>query len=155
MKDTTIGAFMTDVPLTIGVDQTLNDAHAMMREHRIRHLPVLQGGKLVGLVSERDLQLIETLKDVDPAEVLVEEAMSQGVYTVPVDAKLQDVALEMWKHKYGSAVVLERGEVVGIFTAVDALRALVTMLQQPRRRAPTKRSTARRSTTPRKKASRR
>jgi len=69
--------YMTYTPHTIGADQPMTQAHKMMREHRIRHLPVLAGGKIVGILSDGDLNLIETLKDVNPQEVRVEDAMTQ------------------------------------------------------------------------------
>lgn len=103
-------------------------AHRMMREHRFRHLPVLTGGKLVGLLSDRDLNLIETLRDVDPTKVLVEEAMTSLPYTVSPDAPLDEVVATMAEHKYGCAVVMQNGQLVGIFTTVDACRALAEML---------------------------
>lgn len=125
---------MTPSPHSIGRDRLLSEAHALMREHRIRHLPVLQGGKLIGLVSQRDLHLIETLRDVDPEKVTVEEAMSQEPYAVRPDASLEKVAAEMWAKKLGSAIVVEERSVVGVFTTIDALGALVTLLAKGRRR---------------------
>jgi acetoin utilization protein AcuB len=103
-----------------------------MRGHKIRHLPVLEGGRLVGIVTERDLHLIETLRDVDPAQVAVEEAMSEHVYAVEPDAPLDAVATTLSEHKYGSAVVLQNGKVVGIFTTNDACRALAELLRSRR-----------------------
>lgn len=130
-KTVPISAFMTKSPHTVGKSQTLAHAHEVMRKHNIRHLPVLEGGKLVGLVTERDLRLIETLKDVDPAHVTVEEAMSQEVYAVTPDTLLAEVARQMAEHKYGSAIVMEgSAKVVGIFTTVDAMTALSSVLQQ-------------------------
>ncbi|WP_224248371.1 CBS domain-containing protein [Hyalangium gracile] len=134
MNDT-IENFMTRSVHTIGTKSPLTEAHRMMNDHAIRHLPVLEGGRLVGMLSQRDLHLIETLKDVVPKEVSVEEAMSQDAYTVAPETPLADVAREMALHKYGSAVVLRGAEVLGIFTTTDALRALDTVLggmkQQP------------------------
>lgn len=124
-----IHEYMTPTPLTIGADQTLSQAHLMMREHGIRHLPVLVGGKLEGILSDRDLSLVETLRDVDPDKVTVEEAMSQVVYTVAPDAPLDEVAAHMAEHKLGSVVVLSGGKVSGVFTAVDGLRALAEVLR--------------------------
>jgi acetoin utilization protein AcuB len=121
--------FMTTSPHSIGKEQTLERAHEMMRTHRIRHLPVLDGGKLVGMVSERDLHLVETLRDVDPSQVTVEDAMSTHVYSVQPDTTLDVVAEAMAEHKYGSAVVLDNGKVVGIFTTNDACRALAELLR--------------------------
>lgn len=120
--------FMTRSVHTIGTKSPLTEAHRLMNEHAIRHLPVLEGGQLVGMLSQRDLHLIETLKDVVPKEVLVEEAMSQDAYTVAPEASLKEVAREMGVHKYGSAVIVRGREVLGIFTTTDALRALDTVL---------------------------
>lgn len=123
-----IRTHMTAAPYSIGVDQPLDVAHDLMRAHRIRHLPVLRGGKLVGLLSQRDLYLIETLRDVDPRSVTVEEAMTQDAYAVAPSTPLAKVAKEMAEQRYGCAVVVEAAQVVGIFTAVDALRALAGLL---------------------------
>jgi acetoin utilization protein AcuB len=115
---------MTPSPHTIGDEQPLASAHRIMREHRIRHLPVLQGGKLVGIVSERDLHLVETFRDVDPETVAVSEAMTADAYVVRPETTLRSVATEMAERKYGCAVVMTDRKVVGVFTTVDALRAL-------------------------------
>jgi acetoin utilization protein AcuB len=120
---------MTASPHSVGADQTLAVAHEMMRTHRIRHLPVLRAGKLVGLLSQRDLYFVETLREVDPARVRVEEAMATEAYAVTPQAPLARVAEAMAEKKYGCAVVMEEGDVVGIFTAVDALRALAKLLR--------------------------
>jgi acetoin utilization protein AcuB len=128
MKELTIADRMTKTPHLLGDEQTLSKAHEIMREHRIRHLPVLHGGKLVGVVSLRDLHLIETLRDVDPDEVTVEDAMTQDVYVVPPSALLKDVVKEMAERKLGSAVVAEGPRVVGVFTTVDALDTLADLL---------------------------
>lgn len=124
-----IERYMTTSPHTVGQDQKLSQAHKIMRAHEIRHLPVLEAGKLVGVVSDRDLHLIESLSDVDPERVLVEEAMTPTVYTVAPKAALDEVVREMAQHKYGCAVVLDNGKVVGVFTTVDALRAFAELLE--------------------------
>lgn len=125
-----VDKFMTASPHTIGVDQPLSQAHATMGKHRIRHLPVLRGGKLVGVLTDRDLHLVETLKDVVPEEVAVEDAMSSNVYAVSPDAPLDEVAAEMAEHKYGCAVVMDNQHVVGVLTTVDLANALATVLRQ-------------------------
>lgn len=127
-QTTTVREYMTPHPHSIGRDQKLATAHEMMRRHGIRHLPVLEGGRIVGLVSLRDLHLVETLPDVDPAKVTVEEAMAQDPYVVPPATLLVDLARTMAEHKYGSAIVAEGSQVVGVFTTVDALRALADCL---------------------------
>ncbi|MFO0662053.1 MAG: CBS domain-containing protein [Polyangiaceae bacterium] len=124
----TIQKYMSTCPVTIGTDQPLEHAHTVMREHNIRHLPVLVGGKLAGIITQRDLALIETLKDVDPRKVTVDDAMTSEVYHVEPDAPLDEVVNEMAEHKYGCAVVMQNNKVVGIFTAVDAMKALAELL---------------------------
>ncbi len=125
----TIQKFMTTAPHSIGVEQPLSRAHAVMRDLRIRHLPVLSGGRLMGVLSDRDLHLIETIVGVDPKAVSVGEAMSAVVYAVPPNAPLDEVALEMAEHRYGCVVVMDHETVVGIFTTVDLARALAELLQ--------------------------
>jgi acetoin utilization protein AcuB len=133
MAKHTVERFMTANPVAIASDRTLAEAHRVMRERQIRHLPVIDAGRLVGVVSQRDLYLLETLHGVDPDAERVEEAMTAEPFTVAPDAPLEDVASVMAEHRYGSAVVLHGGEVVGLFTTVDALRALATVSRGARR----------------------
>lgn len=124
-----VDRYMTTSPHSIGQEQPLAQAHKLMQKHHIRHLPVLHGGKLVGVLSDRDLHLIETLRDVDPEKVTVEEAMTPAVYTISPKAPLDEVVREMAEHKYGSAVVMDHSTVVGMFTTVDAMRAFSELLE--------------------------
>lgn len=130
----TVSHYMTTMPHSIGRDQTLRHAHEMMRKHHIRHLPVLDGGELVGVVSDRDLHLVETLRDVDPETIAVEEAMTPEPFTVGPDAPLDEVTEQMAERKYGSAIVVDHHHVVGVFTAVDAMRACADLLRTRLRR---------------------
>ena len=125
-----IHRFMTPTPHTISTRQTLAEAHQSMRERGVRHLPVVVDGKLVGVVSQRDLYLLETLRGVDVGRELVEEAMSDEPFVVAPDAPLEEVAEAMANRKHGSALVVEGATLVGIFTSTDALRALVTLLRR-------------------------
>lgn len=120
--------YMTTSPHSIGREQSLATAHKMMREGDYRHLPVLEAGRLVGLVTLRDLHLIETLRDVDPEKVTVEDAMTTDVYAVSPDAPLDEVAAEMAERKYGCTIVMQNAHVVGVFTTVDACKALHDLL---------------------------
>jgi acetoin utilization protein AcuB len=119
---------MTKEPFTIQSAEPLHQAHRVMRARRVRHLPVLNGEELVGVVSERDLYLLETLRGVDLAKEPVSEAMTAQPYTVTPDARLRDVVHEMLRERYGSAIVVHEQRVVGIFTRSDALRALEKLL---------------------------
>jgi acetoin utilization protein AcuB len=123
----TVAAYMTRSPHTVGKDQSLTVAHEIMRAHRIRHLPVLDGGKLVGVVSQRDLALIESLPGVSAEEVPVADAMTTDVYVVGPRVPIRRVASEMADRKLGSAVVMAGADVVGMFTVTDACRALARL----------------------------
>ena len=120
----TVADYMSRPPLCIQKHEPLVAAHRLMRQHHIRHLPVLEGDRLIGLVSERDLHLIETLRSVDPRTEPVSEAMTDAPYTVPPQMPLHTVARVMFANRYGSAIVVEHGLVVGIFTTMDALRVI-------------------------------
>jgi acetoin utilization protein AcuB len=136
MAKHTVQDFMTVGPVVVARTRTLSEAHRLMREKGIRHLPVVDGGALVGIVSQRDLYLLETLERVDPATETVEEAMTADPFRVSPDAPLDQVAQEMAERKLGSAVVVDRGSVIGLFTTVDALRALAALLRRTRRGRP-------------------
>ncbi len=121
--------YMTTSPHTIGAEQTITMASKLMADHKIRHLPVLHGGKVVGLLSRRDINMIETLKDVDPNVVTVEDAMSGNPYVTDAETLITEVCSTMAEHKYGSAIVTQANKVVGIFTTVDACRVLAELFE--------------------------
>ncbi len=124
-KTASIADFMTPMPHTVGSEQMITFAQKLMQKHGIRHLPVLHGGELYGIVSDRDLGMIAGLNEVNPDATTVEEAMTQEAYTVGKDTALFDVLREMLENKYGSAVVIEGNKIVGILTTHDALKLLV------------------------------
>lgn len=114
---------MTMLPQTIGSDIPLKKALEMMRENRIRHLPVQQAGRLVGVITDRDVKLAASFRE--PGQLKVDDVMTPDPYVVAPDAALDEVVLHMAAHKYGCAIVQQsNGNVVGIFTDTDALRVL-------------------------------
>lgn len=125
----TIQKYMTTTPHTIGKDQTLAAAEKFMIEYNIRHLPILDGGKLLSIVSDRDIQYLKGFKDVDPSKILLSDMTFDEVFTVTPDSKLDEVCDVMAENKFGSAVVLSNKSVVGIFTWIDALRAMSELLK--------------------------
>jgi acetoin utilization protein AcuB len=119
---------MVRSPHTIGVDQTLELASHRMAELGIRHLPVLDGGQLVGIISERDIALVASVAPTQVTTIKVEEAMAGVPYCVEADTPVATVAHHMALRKLGSAIVTEQGKVAGVFTTTDALEVLFRVL---------------------------
>jgi CBS domain-containing protein len=124
----TISDCMTKVPITIPDDLTLADARQRMFDHKIRHLPVMKGDHLVGIVSERDIAMISSIPGVKSDRVLINQAMTDGPFTCAPGDALESVATTMLERKIGAAIVMEESTVVGMFTTIDALRELVERL---------------------------
>jgi acetoin utilization protein AcuB len=124
----TVSRFMTRSVHTIGGDEPLSSAHALMNRHKIRHLPVLDARELVGVVSQRDLYFLEALDGDAPAHIRVDEAMTRDVYEAGPDTPLRQVARKLIDQKFGCVVVTKAGKVVGVFSVVDAIRALLEYL---------------------------
>lgn len=119
--------YMTSMPKSIGYDRPLSQAMAVMSEMRIRHLPVLKDGKLVGLLSDRDVKLVASFENIDPDKVLVEEACTFDPYFVAPSSDLNEVVDYMARKKYGCAVVVDNGKLVGILTEIDVYKAFATI----------------------------
>jgi CBS domain-containing protein len=127
-----IKAVMTPFPYFIDVDRPLDEARQLMREHQIRHLPVQRGERLVGVISDRDLRLVEGSAPDAAARghLSVRDACVYDPFTVDLETPLDRVALEMAQRHIGSAIVTRHGKLAGIFTVTDACRVLGTVLRE-------------------------
>lgn len=125
-----VSRYMSAQPHTVPRATTLRQAHRLMREHDIRHLPIVEDGELVGVVSERDLHLCETIPDVDLDDTFLDEAMTEHPFVVTGDTALDEVVDIMAEKKYGSAIIMGRDGVEGVFTSVDACRVLAELLRR-------------------------
>jgi acetoin utilization protein AcuB len=136
MENLIIGRFMVHDPITIDRGEPISHARRLMQTHNIRHLPVIHAGKLVGIVSQRDLQRFDSIADLDPRLVPVGEAMTKPPYAVHADAPLREVADQMASRHCGSVVVVdEQQRVLGLLTAGGGLRALSSLIEAPPPRA--------------------
>ena len=120
----TLERYMTRHPHSIRLDEKVATAHKLMVLLGVRHLPVLDGGRLVGVLSERDLKFASA----DGRALAVSDVCIDEPYAVDVDTSVYVVATAMADKKIGSTIVLEDGKLAGIFTAVDACRALADAL---------------------------
>ena len=126
-----VGAVMTSFPYSVHSAETVNNIEKMMDEHNIRHLPVQENGKVVGIVSERDLHHV--IKRSAPAQEknksTARDVMVAEPYVVPFRTPLNQVVREMAKRHIGSAIILRRGKLAGILSAMDVCRILAEYLE--------------------------
>lgn len=122
-----IEKWMVRTPYVASRDMKPQVALDMMKELEFRHLPVVEDGRLVGIISDRDLREISHLPQA--SLLVISDIMRKNVYAVRRDAPLKEIVLGMLDRRIGSAIVLNaRQEVVGIFTTTDALRVLSDLL---------------------------
>jgi acetoin utilization protein AcuB len=115
---------------TIGPTDSLTAARELMQLHQIRHLPVVEpSGEVVGLVSLGDLYAMEAVAEADPDRAEVRQAMAAEAFSVAPETPLAEVAAQLADRHVGSALVVEGGRLVGLFTASDALRVLARLLR--------------------------
>ncbi|HEY4243226.1 MAG TPA: CBS domain-containing protein [Kofleriaceae bacterium] len=119
-----ISRYMTVQPWTVSPHVSIAKAQDLMREHQIRHLPVVDDDKLVGVVSNHDLRFAWVAED-----TTVREVMTEHVLTAIADADAADVVGEMSTRKCSSTVITRDGAVLGIFTDTDACRVLAELLR--------------------------
>jgi len=117
--------FTTPDPITVNENTSIEELNRLMKEHGIRHLPVLRGSQVVGLISERDLKVVAGLSFKEKALVCAADIMARDPISVSAETSLDEVAFEMSDRKIGSVIVTEGDKFLGIFTVSDALNALI------------------------------
>lgn len=124
-----IDSHMTEYPSSVTRNTSVAQALDIMKEGGFRHLPVLEDGKIVGIISQRDLIRMEPfLESLNP---LVEDVMVKNPYIVSVGTPVSEVAHVMADEKFGCTIVVNnRMGVVGIFTTTDAMRLLSFLLEE-------------------------
>jgi acetoin utilization protein AcuB len=118
---------MSRDPIAISPEASIQQAIELMKEHSIRHLPVVDGEeRLVGWVSDTDLRGVFIASMIE--ELTVGDVMIADPITVSSSDVLEQAALLITKHKIGGMPVLEDGKLVGIITVVDILEAFVDIM---------------------------
>lgn len=121
---TAVVDYMTPLTHTLAPDAALAEVKTLMERFGIRHIPVVEGGAVVGIVTMSDVFVLDHTLGTDDESTLVREVMTKEPYTVDGETALGAVAREMTRRRIGSAVILHDGKPAGVFTATDALRAL-------------------------------
>jgi len=125
-----VDEYTTPMAVTVPPDASLAEMKRKMSAGHFRHLPVLQGREVVGLVSQRDLMLVEGLGSDFASQLCASDIMHRDVFVVSADSSLEEVVFEMSDRKIGSAIILDHNdESVGIFTSTDALNALIEIIR--------------------------
>lgn len=120
--------YTSSSPITIDLNASLTEAIHLMKKNTIRHLPVVELGKIVGIVSERDL--MANFGKPWSEHLRIKEIMQTDVLYAYVNDSLGDVAFRLSRDKKGSAIILDEDDTFyGIFTTTDALNALVEMIR--------------------------
>lgn len=115
---------MTHLPVEADRCETVADAEQLMAAHNIRHLPVMSGSHLKGIVSQRDLQAARVRCGDEADRKALEDVCEAEVLAVSPVMAIDQVAEQMLARQVGSAVVVDGGYVVGMFTTTDALKLL-------------------------------
>jgi acetoin utilization protein AcuB len=132
-----VGERMSRPVITVSPDMPINDCLAMFRKEHIRRAPVMKDGKLVGIVSERDLlnatpSSVTTLSIWELnyliSKVTVKNVMAKKVVTVDQDTPIEEAARIMADKKIGGVPVLSSGKVVGIITETDLFKIFLELM---------------------------
>ena len=135
-KEGTVKEIMMGSPVTLSPEDTLDLANDVISLGRIRHIPVLEDGRLVGLISERDLigravPAIFGLKQKSKSALLktyqIRDFMRKRVVTVSPDTQIKEAARVMAEKKIGCVPVVSAGALIGLVTATDVLRYVERM----------------------------
>lgn len=135
-----VAELMTSKVFTVEPHDLIDRVFFLIHYEKIRHLPVVEKGKLVGIVSDRDLykalgpksnsNVLETGKDNTQLHVVSQKVMHimhRGVFTISPDSMASDAAAMMVEHRIGALPVVENGKLVGILSATDILRVFAKL----------------------------
>lgn len=126
--------YMSINPITVEPNDSIGDALELLKDHSIRRLPVVSKNKLVGLVTETDLLKaspsaatslsIHEINYLYP-KIKIRDIMTRDVVTISPDAAIEEAAVIMQEKKFGTLVVAEKGNLVGLITESDLFKAFI------------------------------
>ena len=124
-----VGAAMTPFPYFVDAVDPVEKIERLMEAHGIHHIPVQQDGRVVGLVSERDLQHLVQRSIPDHSKIPASDVLRPDPYVVEINMPLGDVVAEMAERRIGSVIVVKHGKLAGIFSISDVCRVLAKILE--------------------------
>lgn len=122
----------TDI-LSVNLTQSLKEVDSIIRDQHVRHVPVVSGDKIIGMLSKTDLQKISFVNTVDGDELTtamydnlsIDQVMTKDVTTVEQDDTILDVATILSQNEFHALPVTEKGTLVGIVTTTDLVKFLI------------------------------
>ena len=127
-RSTTVKDVMTPDPMTLTPEATVGEAHALMKENGFRHVPVMEGESLVGILSMTDIgHLGATIPAVRSR--IVGEVMTRKPFTISCHERVEVAAAQMAVRKVHCLLVVDAEKLVGIVTTYDLLDALARDLR--------------------------
>ena len=125
--------WMKQEVLTLGPEASAFEGLRLCRERRIRHIPIVEDDRLVGIVSDRDIRSVSSpLGDPQRVDALkrtrLEDVMTRKVITAAPEDTIVHAAQEMYERKIESLPVVSGEKLVGIVTSADVMRALVAVI---------------------------
>ncbi len=126
-----VSAAMTPFPYHVQADDPVSEVERLMEQHRIRHVPVQEGGRVVGIISEGDLHhlLNPALPRRDHQRIRARDILVREPYVVELTAPLDEVVAEMSRRQIGSAIVVRHERLAGILSYTDICRVLAEILR--------------------------
>ncbi|MGD9569759.1 MAG: CBS and ACT domain-containing protein [Sedimentibacter sp.] len=128
---------MTKNPITITANAPISDAVALMKEKNLKRVPVVDGDKVVGILTQSDIQKVSPTKATSLSvfeinyllsKLTVKEAMTKKVITIDADSLLEEAAVIMRQNRIGTLPVVEKGKLVGIITESDIFDAFIDLM---------------------------
>lgn len=139
MQNNIVRTWMTPSPLTIGPEESVWQAYETMKRHHIRRLPVIDGEKLVGVVTITDIRSLAPLGALPllehnalVAQTKIARVMTSNVITIAPDENVGEAARLMMKHKISGLPVMEDGKLIGVISEADLFRLMIAENWNPR-----------------------
>lgn len=132
-KRTPITKIMSKDILTVNQKQTLKEVDKILKNKHVRHVPVVSGKNVIGMLSSTDIQKISFINTVDGDEITtgmfdvltIEQVMSKNLKTMQEDETIYDAAVMLSENDFHAIPILKGEDLVGIVTSTDLLKYLV------------------------------
>lgn len=121
--------YINKEPVSIHCEETLVKAENLMMMKNCRHLPVTEKGKVIGVISDRDLKILNCMNNLPREEKKLKDILNPEFYTVEIDTNIADVVKKIYNERIDYALVMKNGNFIGIITHIDILQAFLDCIE--------------------------